>query len=280
VLDAAVGHDFSSNDYLGLADSAELREAVIQALCRRIPIGASGSRLLRGNHPEHEALEEAARRYFGGESALYFGSGFAANTALFATAPQRGDLVVYEEHVHASFHDGMRSGRAELAFAPHNSAQGIEDAIVRWCASGGTGRVWIAVESLYGMDRDGPNLAELDVLAHHWEAILLVDEAHATGVLGPQGRGRAAFLEGRENVVTIHTCDKAIGTAGAFICGPRVLKEFLVNRARSFIRIRFRGTPRARPRDLRSPRAKSRLALRFRAGAARSRAGQSAERAA
>ena len=234
-LECPKGHDFSSNDYLGLADSPELREATIEAACRRIPIGAGGSRLLRGNHPEHEALEEAAVRYFGSGSALYFGSGYAANLALFATAPQRGDLVVYDECVHASVHDGMRRGRAEITCAPHNSAQGIEDAIVRWRANGGTGQVWIAVESLYGMDADGPNLEELDILANHWGAILAIDEAHATGVLGPNGRGRAAFLEGRENVVTVHTCGKALGTAGAFICGSRVLKEFLVNRGRPFI---------------------------------------------
>ena len=234
-LDCSMGHDFSSNDYLGFANSPELREAAIEAACRRIPVGAGGSRLLRGNHPEHEALEEAAVRYFGAESALYFGTGYAANLTLFATAPQRGDLVVYDQWIHASVHDGMRRGRAEIACAPHNSAQGIEDAIVRWRANGGTGRIWIAVESLYGMDADAPNLEELATLADHWAAILIIDEAHATGVLGPNGRGRAAFLEGRENVVTVHTCGKAIGTAGAFICGPRVLKEFLVNRGRPFI---------------------------------------------
>jgi 8-amino-7-oxononanoate synthase len=234
-LATANGHDFTSNDYLGLADSAELREAAIQALCRRIPMGAGGSRLLRGNHVEHEALEEAAARFFGAESALYFGSGFAANLALFATAPQRGDLIVYDQLSHASVLDGMRRGRAETTSAPHNSAQGIEDAIVRWRAAGGTGRVWIAVESVYSMDGDGPDLKELDTLADHWEAILIIDEAHATGVLGPQGRGCAAFLEGRENVVTVHTCGKALGTAGAFICAPRILREFLVNRARPFI---------------------------------------------
>ena len=85
------------------------------------------------------------------------------------------------------------------------------------------------------MDGDGPDLAELDALADHWEAILVNDEAHATGVLGPGGRGRAAFLEGRENVVTVHTCGKALGTAGAFICAPRALTEFLINRGRPFI---------------------------------------------
>jgi 8-amino-7-oxononanoate synthase len=227
--------DFASNDYLGLAHCAELRAAASEALSRQVPIGAGGSRLLRGNHPEHEALEMAAAAYFGAESALYFGSGYAANLTLFATAPQRGDLVVHDEWIHASVHDGLRRGRAEIASARHNSSQAIEDAIVRWRATGGAGRVWIAVESLYSMDGDGPKLDELDELASHWEAVLVIDEAHATGVLGPNGRGRAAFLEGRDNVITVHTCGKALGTAGALVCAPRVLNDFLVNRGRAFI---------------------------------------------
>ena len=234
-LTSAEGLDFASNDYLGLANSSELREAAIEAVCRRVPVGAGGSRLLRGNHPEHEALEGAAAQFFCSESALYFGSGYAANLTLFATAPQRGDLVVYDEYIHASVHDGLRRSRADAAMAAHNSCESIDDGIVRWRAAGGMGRVWIAVESIYSMEGDGPDLAELQALATRREAILVIDEAHATGVLGPQGRGRAAFLEGRDNVVTVHTCGKALGTAGALVCGPRMLCEFLVNRGRAFI---------------------------------------------
>jgi 8-amino-7-oxononanoate synthase len=234
-LERSGGHDFSSNDYLAFADSVELREATRDAVDRRVPTGAGGSRLLRGNHPEHEMLEQAAATYFGADSALYFGSGYAANLTLFATVPQRGDLVVFDSWIHASVHDGLRRGRAESTAAPHNSAQGIEEAIVRWRASGGTGRIWIAVESLYSMDGDGPDLTELDALATRWEAVLIIDEAHATGVLGPKGKGRAAFLEGRDHVVTIHTCGKALGTAGALVCAPRILTDFLVNRGRAFI---------------------------------------------
>jgi 8-amino-7-oxononanoate synthase len=229
------GFDFTSNDYLGLADSAELASAASEAVSRQVPVGAGGSRLLRGNHPEHVALEEAAAAFFGSESTLYFGSGYAANVALFSTAPQRGDLVVHDEWIHASVHDGMRRGRADIAGARHNDLQSIDDEITRWRAGGGRGRVWIAIESLYSMDGDGPDIAELDALASRREAVLVIDEAHATGVLGPGGRGRAAFLEGRANVVTIHTCGKALGTAGALICAPRVLKDFLVNRGRPFI---------------------------------------------
>jgi 8-amino-7-oxononanoate synthase len=234
-LEHSGGLDFTSNDYLGLAASAELGDATSDALSRRIPIGAGGSRLLRGNHLEHEALEYAAAAYFGAESSLYFASGFAANSTLFATAPQRGDLVIHDEWIHASVRDGMRQSRAETLSARHNDSQSIEDAILRWRAGGGTGRVWIAVESLYSMDGDGPDLEELDALAIEHEAILVIDEAHATGVLGVSGRGRAAFLEGRENVITVHTCGKALGTAGALVCAPRILNDFLVNRGRPFI---------------------------------------------
>ena len=234
-LECFDGLDFTSNDYLGLANSSELRTAASEALARHVPVGSGGSRLLHGNHPEHESLERTAAAFFGVESALYFGSGYAANQTLFATAPQRGDLVIYDEWIHASVHDGMRRGRADIAAARHNDLQSIDDEIRQWRAAGAAGRVWIAVESLYSMDGDGPNLAELDELASRREAVLVIDEAHATGVLGPQGRGRAAFLEGRDNVITVHTCGKALGTAGAFVCAPRVLTDFLVNRGRAFI---------------------------------------------
>jgi 8-amino-7-oxononanoate synthase len=234
-LECLGGLDFTSNDYLGLANSGELRTAASEALSRHVPVGSGGSRLLRGNHPEHVALEQTAGAFFGAESALYFGSGYAANLTLFATAPQRGDIVIHDEWIHASVHDGMRRGRAATIAARHNDLQSIDDEILRWRAAGGKGRLWIAVESLYSMDGDGPNLAELDALASRRDAVLVIDEAHATGVLGPHGRGRAAFLEGRDNVVTVHTCGKAIGTAGAFVCAPRVLTDFLVNRGRAFI---------------------------------------------
>jgi 8-amino-7-oxononanoate synthase len=234
-LECLGGFDFTSNDYLGLANSSELRAAAGEALSRHVPVGSGGSRLLRGNHPEHVALEQTAAAFFGVESALYFGSGYTANLTLFATVPQRGDLVIHDEWIHASVHDGMRRGRAATVAARHNDLQSFDDQILRWRAAGGNGRVWIAVESLYSMDGDGPNLGELDALASSRDAVLVIDEAHATGVLGPNGRGRAAFLEGRHNVITVHTCGKAIGTAGAFVCAPRVLTDFLVNRGRAFI---------------------------------------------
>jgi 8-amino-7-oxononanoate synthase len=229
------GLDFSSNDYLGLANAPRLRDAVAQALTRGVAIGSGGSRLLRGNDPEHEALEAEAAAFFGSESALFFSSGYAANTALLSTLPQRGDLVVHDALVHASAHEGMRLGRAEHVVTPHNDAGAVDDAIAAWRRGGATGRPWIAVESLYSMDGDRAPLADLVAVAERHEAMLLIDEAHATGVFGVHGRGLAADLEGRDDVITLRTCGKALGCEGALLCGPRTARDFLVNRGRGFI---------------------------------------------
>lgn len=234
-LRARTGIDFTSNDYLGLAESAELKQAAADAVARGVPVGSGGSRLLRGNHPEHEALETEAAAYFGAETALYFGGGYVANFAIFSTLPQTGDLIVHDELIHASVHEGLRRGRADFVGVPHNNVDAFDAAIVRWRAAGGKGRPWLAVESLYSMDGDSPDLVELLAVADRHEAMLVIDEAHATGVLGPQGRGLAAAFEGRDNVITLHTCGKALGTVGGFILAPRIVRDFLVNRSRPFI---------------------------------------------
>jgi 8-amino-7-oxononanoate synthase len=234
-LQPRTGLDFSSNDYLGLADAPRLRDAVAAALARGVAIGSGGSRLLRGNDPEHEALEAEAAAFFGSETALFFSSGYAANTALLATLPQRGDLVVHDALIHASAHEGMRLGRADHVATPHNDAGAVDDAIAAWRRSGATGRPWIAVESLYSMDGDRAPLADLVAVTERHEAMLLIDEAHATGVFGERGRGFATDLEGREDVITLRTCGKALGCEGALLCGPRTARDFLVNRGRGFI---------------------------------------------
>ncbi len=229
------GVDFASNDYLGLARSPRLRNAMRDALANGTAVGSGGSRLLRGNAPEHEALEADAARFFGTEAALFFPSGYIANTILFATLPQRGDLIVHDALIHASAHEGMRLTRATCVSAAHNDATAFEDAITLWRAGGGTGRVWIAVESLYSMDGDQAPLADLALVAERHDAILLIDEAHATGVFGTDGRGLAETLDGRANVITLRTCGKALGCEGALLCGPAVMRDFIVNRGRGFI---------------------------------------------
>lgn len=229
------GIDFTSNDYLGLADAPRLKAAITDAIESGVPVGAGGSRLLRGNHPEHEALETEAAVFFGAERAIYFGSGFAANVALFSALPLRDDLVLYDALIHASVHDGIAAGKAKAVAVPHNQVEAFEREINRWRQAGGKGRPWIAVESLYSMDGDRAPVAALADLAGRHGGFLVVDEAHATGVFGPGGRGLAAELEGRGNVLALHTCGKALGLSGALISLPAVLADYLTNRARGFI---------------------------------------------
>ncbi|WP_425545388.1 8-amino-7-oxononanoate synthase [Labrys sedimenti] len=235
VLAPQSGIDFSSNDYLGLASSSRLREALVFAVDRGVPAGAGGSRLLRGNHPEHEALETEAARFFGSERMLYFNGGYTANLAALSTLPQRSDLVVRDALVHASAHAGIAAGRAATVAVPHNDVAAFEQAIRAWRAGGGRGHPWIVVESLYSMDGDIAPLAELMALADAHDGFLYVDEAHATGVHGPGGRGFASALEGRDNVVVLHTCGKALGSSGALIGAGAVLCDVLVNHAAPFI---------------------------------------------
>ncbi|UWU16717.1 8-amino-7-oxononanoate synthase (plasmid) [Rhizobium sullae] len=229
------GIDFTSNDYLGLAQSKRLKNAIAEAIERGVPVGAGGSRLLRGNHPEHEALEAEAAAYFGTGRVVYFGSGYAANTALFSTLPQREDLIVYDGLIHASAHEGIAAGKAQAMPVLHNDVEAFDAAIRKWRQAGGTGRPWIAVESLYSMDGDRAPLAELAGIANAHGAFLVVDEAHATGVFGRGGRGLSAGLEAQDNLIVLHTCGKALGVSGALLSASAVICNYLVNRARGFI---------------------------------------------
>ena len=228
------GVDFASNDYLGLAGHPRLAAAVRAALDAGVPVGAAGSRLLRGNTEWQEDLEARAAAFFGAESALGLGGGYQANVAAISTLPQRGDLLLMDALSHASTREGARLTRAEVAEFRHNDAGHAEDVITAWRRRGGAGAVWIAVESLYSMDGDVAPLEDLARLADR-DGFLILDEAHATGVWGPEGRGLGHALEGRGNVVTLHTLGKALGGSGALLCLPRVLRDVMVNRARPFI---------------------------------------------
>ncbi|MCP1909257.1 7-keto-8-aminopelargonate synthetase-like enzyme [Bradyrhizobium elkanii] len=234
-LKPRTGTDFASNDYLALASAPRMKKALCTALDAGTPIGAGGSRLLRGNCEEHEALEAEAARFFRTQTALFLGGGYIANFAVLTTLPQQGDLLVLDSLVHASIHEGARAGRAEFRISTHNDLQSIEDRIGDWRARGGKGRVWIVVESLYSMDGDFAPLKDLVAIAERYEAFLVVDEAHATGVYGEQGRGLTAPYEGRENLLVIHTCGKALGAAGALVTASGVLRDFMINRCRPFI---------------------------------------------
>ena len=234
-LKVRAGIDFSSNDYLGLANNLRMRKAVTTAVETGTPIGAGGSRLLRGNCAEHESLEAEAARFFGAEAAIFFATGYIANFAVLTTLPQRGDLLVLDQLVHASIHEGARAGRAESRFSSHNDPDAVEDVIRGWRSEGGKGRIWIVAESLYSMDGDFAPFEALSEIADRHDAFLMIDEAHATGVFGPSGRGLTAGYEGRENLIAIHTCGKALGAAGALVTATKLLRDFIVNRCRPFI---------------------------------------------
>ncbi|MFC1674144.1 aminotransferase class I/II-fold pyridoxal phosphate-dependent enzyme, partial [Pseudomonadota bacterium] len=193
------GIDFSSNDYLGLAQHDGIRQVLVDALNDGIDLGAGGSRLLRGNHPEHENLEAFAAAFFGSESALFMATGYLANVALFTTLPQRGDVIVMDELIHASAKEGIHASTAKHAKFAHNDAGACEDAVKR-ARAGGAKQVWIAVESVYSMDGDLAPLSDLLDIANRHDAYLVIDEAHATGVFG-DGRGLSAKLHA-DNMVT------------------------------------------------------------------------------
>jgi 8-amino-7-oxononanoate synthase len=212
-----------------------MRQALSAAIEAGTPIGAGGSRLLRGNCDEHESLESEAAIFFGAEATIFFASGYLANFAVLTTLPQRRDLLVLDSLVHASIHEGARAGRAEFRMSQHNDPASVEATIAQWRSQGGTGRVFIVVESLYSMDGDFAPLEELFAIAERHDAFLMVDEAHATGVYGEAGRGLTACYEGRENLIAIHTCGKALGAAGALVTTTRMLRDFIVNRCRPFI---------------------------------------------
>jgi len=232
-LRPASGRDFTSNDYLGFAAHPALREAVIAALDTYGVVGAGGSRLLRGNHVLHQQLEEKAARFFGAEAALYFGSGYLANLALFTTLPTRHDAVVFDESIHASMKEGLHAGQAAKIKARHNDLESFREGMIRARANGAK-KIFLAVESLYSMDGDFAPLDDLATLTREFGATLIVDEAHATGVFGPTGRGLAETLD-QENLIAVHTGGKALGVAGALVTGRASIISYLINAARPFI---------------------------------------------
>ena len=226
--------DFCSNDYLGLAVSAELSERVAQAFSTLKRAGSGGSRLLSGNHSLMEELESLLCNFHQSEAALLFNSGYDANLSIFGSLPRRGDLVLYDSLVHASIHDGMRMGKAELLAFRHNDTNDLKSLLES--NKHRQGQIFVAVESLYSMDGDLAPLSEIAEICQHFAAALIVDEAHATGVFGHNGVGRVQELGLQDKVFArLHTFGKAIGGHGAAILGSKTLREYLINFARPLI---------------------------------------------
>ena len=226
------GIDFSSNDYLGLSTHPALRQAAINALENGIDIGATGSRLLRGHRDAHEALEIFAAGYFNCEATLFFANGYSANHALMTTLVGRHDVVIYDALCHASLRDGLHASHAKSVKVAHNDLDAFETALAK-PRSPGT-QSWIVIESVYSMDGDIAPVADLLALAEKYDAMLIVDEAHATGILGATGRGVTEGLA-HDRLITLHTCGKALGVAGGLVCASRDIIDYLVNAARGFI---------------------------------------------
>lgn len=226
------GIDLSSNDYLGLRNHPSLKRAAIEALEGGIALGSGGSRLLRGHCAEHARLEEFAAEHYGFERALYFANGYSANYALLTALPARQDIVLFDSLVHASMRDGLFTPSITSQKIPHNDLDAYEAALKKHSGQGK--RIFIAVESVYSMDGDFAPLAELYALALRYNAILIVDEAHGTGVYGDHGKGLADSLP-RENLITVHTCGKALGVAGGLVCASADVIAYLINTARPFI---------------------------------------------
>ncbi|MGH9740202.1 MAG: aminotransferase class I/II-fold pyridoxal phosphate-dependent enzyme [Candidatus Acidiferrales bacterium] len=233
-LEIADGIDLSSNDYLGLAYDPRLKKAAMESVARAERVGGTGSRLLSGNAREWEELEAEFAAFAGTKAALYFGSGYAANLGLMTALLRPGDVVVSDEMNHASLIDGMRLSGATKVIYRHGDLADLENALRN--TAGGAGARVIATESVFSMEGDVAPLDEILRLAKKYGAGLVVDEAHATGACGPEGRGVAAELGiEREMLAVVHTCGKALASAGAFVCGGKALKEISINRARTFI---------------------------------------------
>ena len=228
------GVNFCSNDYLGLAESPSLKEAVLAAVEASSRIGGTGSRLLSGNSPVWEELEHEFAQFAGSEAALYFSSGYAANVGLLTSLLGKDDLVFSDRLNHASIIDGIRLSGARRVIYPHLDLNALERELLRH--AGDRGRKIVVTETVFSMDGDVAPVGELAELAERHGAGLIVDEAHATAVHGPHGRGiNAEYEPARSLTAMVHTCGKALASAGAFVCGSAVLKEHLINHARTFI---------------------------------------------
>ncbi|MGA2428936.1 MAG: 8-amino-7-oxononanoate synthase [Candidatus Acidiferrum sp.] len=230
------GVNLCSNDYLGLAGSEELKAAVLDAVQEAPRVGGTGSRLLSGHLDVWEEVEQEFAEFAGTEAALYFGSGYAANVGLLTSVLRKGDVVFSDELNHASLIDGIRLSGARKVIYPHLDLNALEAGLRTHANESGLGRRFVVTESVFSMDGDVAPLAELSGLCERFGAGLILDEAHATCVHGPSGRGMAVAAGLARDLVGItHTCGKALASAGAFVCGSAALREHLINHARTFI---------------------------------------------
>jgi 8-amino-7-oxononanoate synthase len=232
------GIDLSSNDYLGLARDARVVQALV-AGATRDGCGSTGSRLLRGDREAFGTVERRFAAFKGTERALYFSSGYLANLAVLTTLPETGDVILSDERNHASLVDAVRLSRADRVVFPHNDATALEQRLSTISSSSlrrGEAQVFVVVESVFSMDGDRAPLSAYAALCRAHGAALVVDEAHAVGLLGDRGSGliEEAGVD-RDVCVSMNAAGKALGVAGAFVAGPAWVVEYLVQRARPFM---------------------------------------------
>lgn len=218
--------DFCSNDYLGI-----VKNNLLSNHYNNLPSGSTGSRLLAGNYQFVEELETRMAQFHLAEAALIFNSGYDANLGLLSSVPQRGDTVLYDYLSHASIRDGIRLSFATSHSFVHNDLNDLERKL-----EAAKGNIFIVTESVFSMDGDTAPLAEMVLLAKKYNAHLIVDEAHATGVIGNTGEGLVQHLNLQNDVFArIHTFGKACGCHGAVVVGSANLRNYLINFTRSFI---------------------------------------------
>ncbi|MXV50644.1 aminotransferase class I/II-fold pyridoxal phosphate-dependent enzyme [Pedobacter sp. HMF7647] len=224
--------DFCSNDYLGFSRSPELKRILNeQTNLHSYQIGSTGSRLISGNTTFAEDLETFIAEFHESKAALLFNSGYDANVGLFSCIAQRNDTIISDELIHASIIDGIRLSHATRYTFRHNDLNSLESKLKI-----AKGNIFIAVESVYSMDGDLSPLKEISALANRYNAALIVDEAHAAGVFGHEGRGLVHELNMQQDVFArVITFGKAFGTHGAAVLGSKTLQLYLINFARSFI---------------------------------------------
>lgn len=227
--------DFSSNDYLGFSKNETIFNNAHQFLIENgiKQNGATGSRLLSGNHQLYDVVESQLCQFHNSESALVFNSGYDANIGFFSSVPQRGDVILYDELIHASIRDGILMSNAKAYKFKHNDLNDLDGMLKRIKHDG---HAYVVTESVFSMDGDTPNLVGLSELCKKHNAYLVVDEAHAIGVFGENGTGLVQQLQLEHDIFArIVTFGKAMGCHGAAILGSNSLKAFLVNFSRSFI---------------------------------------------
>ena len=224
------GIDFTSNDYLGVARS----EALAQMFSSQPEtIGASASRLLRGHHQAHARAESRLAAFCGTQASLLFSSGFSLNTGIYSALMGPNDRVFSDELNHASIIDGLRLSKATKRIFPHQDFSALERLLQN---KEETGQTFVVTESLFSMDGDITDLKTLVVLCEKYDALLVVDEAHSTGLFGERGSGLIEEQDVRERVLlSIHTAGKALGTQGAWVASDDIVIRHLINHCRSFI---------------------------------------------